>query len=221
MRAWYRGWQIASQVTFALVFGIRSFGRENVPRRGPVLLVSNHQSYLDPVLCGIGLTRELDYIARESLFHNPAFAWYIRSLNAFPIQRGQADLAAIRKIVERLSQGRAVTLFPEATRTPTGHIRPIKSGFELVARKGKATVVPVVIDGAFEAWPRTRPLPGPGRIGILYGEPIPPQVHQAMKRNELVDIVNDRLRTMQAQLRRLMGRPPFIYSQNALETENR
>ncbi|MCP4711213.1 MAG: 1-acyl-sn-glycerol-3-phosphate acyltransferase, partial [Planctomycetes bacterium] len=78
MRLWYRGWQWASQVGFTTYFGLRIFQRENVPKEGPVLLACNHQSFLDPVLCGIGLPRELDYIARDSLFKNRLFAHYIR-----------------------------------------------------------------------------------------------------------------------------------------------
>ena len=211
MRLWYHGWQIAAKVVFRVVFRLRVFGRERVPEEGPVLLVSNHQSFLDPVLCGVGLRRELDYIARDSLFHNRLFAKYIRSLNAFPIHRGQADLAAIRTIVERLGAGRAVVLFPEATRTADGRIRPIKGGFELVARKGKATVVPVVIDGAYEAWPRTAKLPRPRRIGVLFGEGIGPETVRGMKREELVGEVNGRLRAMQEELRERLGRRPYEY----------
>ncbi len=211
MRLWYRMWQYVAQVIFSALLGIRVFGRENVPKTGPALLLSNHQSFLDPVLCGVGLPRELDYIARNSLFRNRWFAWYIRSLNAFPIQRDQADLAAVRTIIKRLRSGRAVVLFPEATRTRDGRIRPIKGGFDLIVRKANAPAIPVIIDGAFESWPRTQLLPSLGRITVSYGKPITPQQANTLRREELVELLNRRLREMQTRVRRRTGKATYNY----------
>ncbi|MBN2212045.1 MAG: 1-acyl-sn-glycerol-3-phosphate acyltransferase [Sedimentisphaerales bacterium] len=209
MRLWYRGWQCVTRAVFCALFQVRTVGREHVPQTGPVLLVSNHQSYIDPPLCGVGLNRELDYIAREDLFHQPLFARYIRSLNAFPIQRDAADIKAIKTIINRLNDGRAIVLFPEGTRSATGRIGEIKSGIELIARRSNAVTVPVVIDGAFEAWPRQQKLPSLGRIFIYYGEPITPQQAKTMVKGEYVRLINQRLQTMQAELRIRYGRKPF------------
>ncbi len=214
MRPWYCFWQFSAQVVFSTFFDIRAYGRENVPLTGPVLLACNHQSFMDPVLCGFGLYRELDYVARESLFKNPTFARYINSLNAFPIQRGRADLAGIRTIIKRLQNGSAIVLFPEATRTENGRIRPIKSGFELIARKSQATTVPVVIDGAFETWPKHQRLPRPGKISIMYGTAITAEQTKKLKRQGLVQEVNRQLLQMQHELRLKNGRIPFDYSED-------
>ncbi len=211
MRWWYQFWQRSSQVVLSACLGVRVFGRENVPKRGPALLLSNHQSFLDPVLCGMGLPRELDYIARNSLFRKRWFAWYIRSLNAFPIHRNQADLAAVRTIIKRLRSGRAVLLFPEATRTRDGRIRPIKGGFELIVRKADAPAVPVVIDGAYEAWSRTQRFPSLGCITVSYGKPITPHQAKTLSRQELVELLNHRLREMQTRIRGRTGRLPYEY----------
>ena len=209
MRLWYQFWQIMSQAVFCAFFRLRVFGRENVPLEGPVVLVSNHQSFLDPVLCGLGLKRELDYIARDSLFRNRLFGRYIQTLNAFPIRRSQADLGAIRTIISRLKQGRAITLFPEATRTSDGRIRPVKSGFELVVRKSGAVVVPVIVDGAFEAWPRNRFFPYPGDIKVIFGKPITAEQAKKMSRTEFVDQLNNILQQMQYDLRLRYNKTPF------------
>jgi len=200
-----------SRVVFTAFFKVRVFGRENVPRQGPVLLAGNHQSYLDPVLCGMGLARELDYMARDSLFRNKIFGAYISSLNAFPIQRDQADIKAIKQIISRLQDKRAVVLFPEATRTADGRIGKIKSGIELIARRGKATTLPVVIDGAFEAWPRHQKLPAPGTIFVQYGEPITPEQTRQMGRDEYVKRLNRQMRQMQHDLRKRIGKKPYQY----------
>jgi 1-acyl-sn-glycerol-3-phosphate acyltransferase len=212
MRWWYRLWQYASQVVFSACLGFRTYGRENIPKTGPVLLLSNHQSFLDPILCGAGLPRELDYIARDSLFRNRWFARYIRSLNAFPIQRDQADLAAVRSIIKRLRTGRAIVLFPEATRTPDGRIRPIKGGFDLIMRKANAPAVPVVIDGAYEVWPRTQRFPCLGRITVTFGEPITPEQTRILRREELVELFNNRFREMQNRIRQRSGKKAYNYT---------
>lgn len=201
MRLWYRLWQILLQVSFCAYFNVRIFHRERVPKTGPVLLVCNHQSFLDPPLCGVGLPRELDYIARDSLFRNPAFGWLIRSVNAFPIQRNAADLRAIRSIIDRLQQGRVIVLFPEGTRTRDGRLQPIQSGIELIARKSGATTIPVIVDGAYEVWPRQNPLPIPGPIRVLFGHPIPADEIKGMPRGAYVQEISRRWQLMQDELK--------------------
>ena len=95
----------------------RSWGTENIPAEGPVLFVSNHQSYLDPILVGLsGYRRQFYAMARSSLFRFRLFAWLIRSLNAIPIDRGTSDVAAMKKCIEVLSDNQALLIFPEGTR---------------------------------------------------------------------------------------------------------
>ncbi|MHC5081790.1 MAG: lysophospholipid acyltransferase family protein [Planctomycetota bacterium] len=88
---WYGFCQFLSIVFFLLFFRYRVFGREHVPSKGPVLIASNHQSFFDPVLVGLGLGRQIHIMAREGLFRIPGFAALIRSLNAFPLKRGAFD----------------------------------------------------------------------------------------------------------------------------------
>ncbi len=209
MRLWYRFWQSLIRGAFCAYFQVRTLGRNRVPLTGPVLLVSNHQSYIDPPLCGMGLNRELDYIARDSLFHNRLFGRFIGSLNAFPIQRGAADIKAIKTVISRLNDGRAIVLFPEGTRSATGRIGEIKSGIELITRRSSAVTIPVVIDGAYEAWPRQRKIPGLGRIFVYFGEPISSEQAKAMAKGEYVKLINQRLQAMQAELRARYGRKRF------------
>jgi len=170
----YTGCQFLSQFVFILLFRMRVWGVEKLPRHGGVLLASNHQSFLDPVVVGLGLPRQLHYLARRSLFDIPLFRRLIRAVNAFPIERGKADRGAIRAAIRVLSQGRALLLFPEGTRTWDGRVGPFRPGFAMVAARAGARIVPVAIDGAFEAWPRARRLPHAGRVRVAYGEPVAP-----------------------------------------------
>ena len=138
-----------------------------------MILASNHQSYLDPVLIGTHVLRPLCFLARESLFRVPLLGGLIRRLNAFPVRRGGAAArAALRTAEGILKSDQAVVLFPEGTRTVDGKMQPLKSGVYLIARRARCPVVPVLIVGAFEAWPRQRKVPWFSSIRMIFGEPI-------------------------------------------------
>src|SRR5687767_6805865 len=105
------------RVITTLVFDLKSYGCHHVPERGGALLISNHQSVLDPVMLGVHLRRPISFIAKSELFENPKFSWLIRNLNAFAVRRGQPDVAAIKEALHRVKDGQVVTLFPEGTRS--------------------------------------------------------------------------------------------------------
>ncbi len=208
---WYRAAQIGCWMICAIVFRVRACGRENVPEEGAFILASNHQSFLDPVFCGVSLRRHLTFVARDSLFRFKPFAWLIGSLNAIPIGRGRPDVSAMKAIITRLRQGEGVCLFPEATRTYDGRILPFKPGFGLLCRRAKAAVVPVLIDGAFECWPRHRRIFSPGPVTVCFGEPIPPEQTRTMTNEQLADYLTHTLRQMQHDCRLKQGKTPFSY----------
>lgn len=189
-----------------LVFGIRVYHRDRMPMTGGVLVVANHQSFLDPILAAVGMPRPFHPMARETLFRVAPFRWLIRSLNAFPVRRASADLGAIREAMRRLGQGATVLVFPEGTRTRDGSIGRLQAGPVMIARRAGVPIVPMVIDGAFESWPRTSPLPRPHRIRVACGRPVPaamladgdPEAIMTALRNEMVGL--------QEELRRLRDR---------------
>jgi len=156
---WRITWILA--VTLAWIFfGYRSRGGRNTPRRGPVLICSNHQSFLDPVLVGMACYRPMHFFARRTLFRG-AFGLLIRLYQAFPVGRGSADTEAMRKALELLGMGRMVLMFPEGTRTRDGRMGPIQRGIGMLAERSGAPVLPVFVHGAYHVWPRTRRLPRP------------------------------------------------------------
>jgi len=178
---WYQFCRFWAQIVFILSFKLRVFGRENVPLEGPVILVSNHQSFLDPILVGVGLARPIHFLARSTLFESSRlFGALIRSLNAIPLKRSGFSKEALRQCIDLISAGGALALFPEGTRTHNGNIGPLKSGFSVIARRAKATVVPVLVDGAFKAWPRSKLLPGLIPITVRFGKPF---THDQMGKN--------------------------------------
>jgi len=163
-------------------------GKGNVPLEGPVLLVSNHQSNLDPVLVGIACPRQLKYLARQGLFFWP-FSLWIRSLGAVPIDREKGAIAGIRTTLQLLKQGEAVLVFPEGSRTPDGKLHELLSGFCLLARRSGATIVPCGIEGAFDALPRGKVFARLAAIRLEFEKPISPKEVAQMSDQELVRTV--------------------------------
>jgi len=158
------------------LYRLRLHGRERMPRRGPLLVVSNHQSYFDPVLIGLLFppTRIPAFMARTGLFVNPAFATLLRFLRAIPLRQDESDMKAIRAALERLEGGEVVALFPEGARTYDGDLREFKRGAGLLMKRSKCPLIPVAIEGAFDVWPRTRSFPRlfGQRIHVVVGEPV-------------------------------------------------
>jgi 1-acyl-sn-glycerol-3-phosphate acyltransferase len=163
------------------------------------------------VLCGIFVKRPLYFLARDTLFKG-LFGRLIASVNTIPVKKGAADLSAMKTIISKLKEGSGVCLFPEATRTSDGRITPFKPGFGLLCRRGGAAVVPVVIDGAFECWPRHKKLFSPGgRIVICYGKCIPAEQVRRMGDRKLAEVLTDTLRQMQNDCRVKQGKEPYSY----------
>lgn len=209
---WYWVCRWACRLFCILFFRFRAYGRENVPDSGAFILVSNHQSYLDPVLCGVASKRQLCFLARESLFGNWFFRWLIFSLNAIPLKEGQADLSAVKTVIRRLKEGMGVCLYPEGTRTSDGKIASFKGGFGLLCRRGNAVVVPMVIDGAFECWPRFKKIFSPGQVTVCYGKAITKKQVENMSDQEFADALADTMRRMQNDCRTRQGKKPYNYN---------
>jgi len=117
----------------------------------------------------------------------------------------------MRKVIDVLKQGRGVCLFPEGTRSLDGKITPFKPGFGLFCRRGNAAVVPVVIDGAFECWPRNKKLFSRGSIVVSYDKAITAEQAKKMGNKKLADVLTETLRKMQNESRIKQGKKPYDY----------
>jgi len=157
---------------YAVYFRWRVYNPERVPLSGPVILASNHASYLDPMLIGAALHRGINYLAREDLFRFPVLGWVLRRWQTVPVNREGSGAKGLRAILDRLLAGGAIILFPEGTRTGDGELQPARSGIGLTVIKSSAPVVPVRVFGTFEAYNRDLRFPRPRRVAVKFGEPM-------------------------------------------------
>ncbi|HZL71840.1 MAG TPA: lysophospholipid acyltransferase family protein [Planctomycetota bacterium] len=174
MRTWWWTVLCVVRVVGAALWGLRTAGQTRVPSRGGVILAANHQSYLDPPFVAACLPRETSFMARRSLFEIPLLGPIIVACNAFPIERNSGDVRGVKNAIERLRSGSALLLFPEGTRSRDGRIGPLKGGLRLLAERAGVPVVPVLVDGAYDVWPKGRMFPRlRGRVRITFGDRLP------------------------------------------------
>jgi 1-acyl-sn-glycerol-3-phosphate acyltransferase len=154
---------------------LRAHDLGNVPAAGPLLIVANHQSFLDPPCIGSMIThRHIEYLARATLWGFGPFGKLIQTLNSIPIAEG-GDAAAMKEALRRLHEGKCVLVFPEGSRSPDGAMREFKRGAAVLVKRARCPVLPAAIEGAFDAWPRKSKYPklfGPP-VEVKYGTPIP------------------------------------------------
>lgn len=160
--------RVLSRVCFR--WRIHHVGR--VPATGPIIIASNHVSYLDPPLIGSAIERTVHPLARKTLFSIPLFGALIRQLNALPVDRDGGGGAGLKTILEHLRHGAAIILFPEGTRSPDGRPIRAKAGIGLAVIKSDALVVPVRCFGTYEAAGIHRTFPRPYPIDLVFGEPL-------------------------------------------------
>jgi 1-acyl-sn-glycerol-3-phosphate acyltransferase len=192
-QVWYEFLHVVCRLAAVVVFRTRVSGRQFVPKTGGALVLSNHQSHFDPVLVGLACDRRLNYLARETLFGFAPFRWLIHSLDAIPIDREGLGLGGLKETLRRLKCGELVLIFPEGTRTRDGQISALKPGFVALARMGKVPLLPVAIDGAFDAWPRWKKLPRRAKIHLAFGPPITPDEVDALDDEQLIAAIASRL----------------------------
>lgn len=149
-------------------------GVENVPASGPVLLAINHTSAIDPFLGGSAISRQVHFMAKAELFRFAPLRWVLRAVGAFPVRRGESDRQAIRDSLRLLAEGKVVGIFPEGTRSADGDLRQAQTGIAMLARRGRAAVVPMAISGSRGILPKGAWLPRPARVRVVIGKPLYP-----------------------------------------------
>jgi glycerol-3-phosphate dehydrogenase (NAD(P)+) len=155
---------------FLLYFRLTRIGREHLPRTGPLLLASNHRSFLDPFVIGTLVRRPVYYMAKRELFEKRWQAWVLNALGAFPVDRGAGDRDAMDTARAILQRGDCVVVFPEGTRVRPGPLGDPRRGVGRLALETGAPVAPVAVigsDAVRRGW-RIRPR----KVRIRVGRPL-------------------------------------------------
>jgi 1-acyl-sn-glycerol-3-phosphate acyltransferase len=204
-------WQFMQAVSWLYLLAVyhaRSWGTRNIPAEGPVLFVSNHQSFYDPILIGVGASKRHFYsLGRHTLFQTPIARLFQFLANAIPVEQGAGDVKAMKQCIEVLKDGQALMLFPEGARTLDGRVHTFETGSMLMIKRAKPTVVPVALEGVYDIWPRRQSRPKfRGRMGVMYGEPIPAEQLLAMKPKDALEMLRQRVDDMRGQIATMLAR---------------
>jgi len=135
------------QPFFHIYFRMSRIGREHIPEEGPVIIASNHRSFLDPFVIGTMARRPMYYVAKKQMFKGRLRSWILNSLGAFPVDRGAGDQAMIDTARTILARGEIVLMFPEGTRTRPGSLGQPKRGVGRLALETGAPIVPIAVIG--------------------------------------------------------------------------
>ncbi len=120
-------------------------GRKNLPLQGPLIVMANHTSTLDPPVVGCVLKRQVFFMAKEELFKNPIASWAFKMIGVFPVRRGKPDLKAIKNAFKIIKEDKVLGMFPEGTRNKSGEPGQAQAGAVMIALKSKAPILPIGI----------------------------------------------------------------------------
>ena len=185
---------------FAFTHGLRIEGSVRIPKSGPVLIVANHQSYLDIVLSGLASKRRIYFLAKKPLWNNRFLGWVMDRFETVPVDITGFSRSGLDGALAHLKKGHMFVIFPEGERTYDGKLSPLKPGVSLLVRRVQAPIVPLAIAGAFDAMPRSEktlrfaPLFLPWRkprIAICVGEPIDGKMLSQRPREEMLAVLHE------------------------------
>lgn len=171
-----------------LTSGLNVQGREHIPNHGPFLLIANHQSILDPILIQAACPRPIHAMAKSTQFASPIMRRVMTAVYAFPVRRYQVDPQAVRNALRTLWDGAGVGIYIEGERSWDGVLQPPRLGVLRLMLKAGVPVIPTVITGSYDAWPRwaSRPqIRGIDPIRIRFLAPMRfPTLHRRAEREE-------------------------------------
>jgi 1-acyl-sn-glycerol-3-phosphate acyltransferase len=199
-----------------ILWGFRIHDRRKCPEQGPVLAICNHQTMLDPVIAGVSLIeRTFRPLARESLNRQlpRLLRWGMRRYQVIFVDQENPGPSSLKAMLGELAAGGVAMIFPEGERRQNGHVSDFQPGVWLLIKRGKASILPMAIDGVSDVLPPGGPLRFRGRFELIMGDPIPSEDLIAMGRTKalahLRQTVDDLRMEIRARIRtRTRGRWP-------------
>jgi 1-acyl-sn-glycerol-3-phosphate acyltransferase len=158
-----------------LVYRPKARGLGNLPAEGPVILASNHISFVDSLFIPLAIKRPVVFLGKSDYFDKGRTRWFFKSVNVIPVKRegGTAGEAAIQAGVRALKDAAVVGIYPEGTRSPDGRLYRGKTGVARMAILAGCPVVPVAVIGTADVMPLDAKMPRPrGRVTVAFGRPL-------------------------------------------------
>lgn len=194
------------------LFRAKIVGRRNVPKKGPVLLASNHLSFIDSVVITLFAPRPVSFLAKDSYFTGKGFKGFLSrtfftSIGAIPVKRGagQAAQDALHAGLSLLHEGEAFAVYPEGTRSRDGRLYRGKTGVAWLALNAGVPVIPVALKGTDKVQPIGSNGIRPAKVSIEFGAPIDLSKHgkadSGRARRHATDEVMDAIAAMSGQER--------------------
>lgn len=143
-------------IVFKLLYKFEVNGIENVPKEGSLIICSNHSNNLDPIVLAVAFPRKINWMAKKELFKNKLIAYLLSEVGAFPVDRNNADLKAIKKALRLLKEDKVLGIFPEGTRVESLNYDNAKPGTAMLMVKSKATVLPIHIDSDYKLFKKIK-----------------------------------------------------------------
>ena len=164
--------KIIGRIGVWLYFRVRIEGQENIPPEGGCIIVANHVSFLDPFLVCAYASRKIHYLTYAKYYYARAMHWYCKRVHCIPVKKDGKDISALKQALRCLRAGELLGIFPEGERSFTGQLGQGEPGTALIAMKAKVPILPIGIQGAYEAFPRGSTFPRFRHpITVRYGTP--------------------------------------------------
>ncbi len=168
----YRLCHATAKTMARAALNFRVINQEKLIEEGPALICANHVSFFDPPLISVSFQKEIHFLARHTLYSNPAARWIFPRLNVTPIDQDRASMAGLKTAIRILQEGHRVLIFPEGSRSADGTIQPAAGGAGLVVAKTRVPVVPIRLFGAYEALPMGAAKPRFTTVTAVVGDPL-------------------------------------------------
>ena len=172
-------------IVISFVYRIRAQGLDNIPVKGPAVVVCNHVSYIDPIILAGSIRRPLRFVMWYKIFQIPVLNFIFRNMKAIPIAGAREDQAimddAFEKVDAELAAGNVVCIFPEGAITHDGEIARFRPGIEKIIKRRPVPVVPASLGRLWGSWfsrrrdGGIRKIPGRlfSRVTVTFGKPVP------------------------------------------------
>ena len=166
-------WKFVAAVLLFLLGPVVVRGKYRVPRKGGLLILSNHLADVDPAIIQVACPRPVYFMAKSELFEMRFVGRFIRWFRAFPVKRGEPDRESLRKAIDLSKAGQAVCVFPEGELSESAELQPLKAGVALIARMAGVDVICVGIRGSNRILPYGSLIPRPAfrMVNVEWGEP--------------------------------------------------